>query len=280
MRMLAGEPVSPIGLGGMPMSLVTRPPEAQSLETLRTAFESGITWVDTADVYCVDDRDLGHNERLIAKAIQAWGQPIRVATKGGCTRPNGAWHTDGTPEHLRAACEASLKALGVATIDVYQLHAPDTHTRFEDSVGELARLRDAGKIRHVGRSNVTVGQIEVARRIVPVVSVQNRCHPLDRRAFKEVLPYCEAHGLAFLPYSPVGGSRDYQKIRSNPALNAVGQRLGASPFAVALAWLLHKSPVMLPIPGASRPASAKDSASAMGLVLEPVDMAELDAGLS
>jgi aryl-alcohol dehydrogenase-like predicted oxidoreductase len=270
--------VSAIGLGGMPMSLQSRPTEADAIRTLHAAFEQSVDWVDTADVYCIDDTDIGHNERLIAKARKSWtGGRIRVATKGGLRRPGGAWVNDGRPEHLKAACEASLRALDVDAIDVYQLHAPDAQVRFEDTIGALAELETAGKVLHVGLSNVTVDQIERARAIVPIVSVQNRCNALDRRAWRDgVLAHCEANGIAFLPWSPVGGSRERRKIAADPTLIGVGRDHGVSPFRVALAWLLAKSPVMLPIPGASRPENATDSARAMYLELTPQDIFVLD----
>jgi len=200
-----------------------------------------------------------------------------LATKGGLERPNGDWTTNGRPAHLKRACDRSLAALAVARIPLYQLHAPDDEVPFADSVGALAELRAAGKIAHVGLSNVSVAEIALARAIVPIVSVQNRCNPFDRSAWDDgVIAYCAAHGIAFLPYSPVGGGRGKAKVASDRTLTRVGARHGVSPFQVALAWLLAKSPVMLPIPGASKVASAMDSAAAMQLVLTAADLADLD----
>lgn len=278
-RALAEWRVAPIGLGGMPMSIRGRPAEADSLKVIHAALDAGMDLIDTADVYCLDDDDIGHNERLIAKALAARSdrERIVVATKGGLERPKGAWTTNGRPEHLKQACEKSLRALGVAQIQLYQLHAPDDEVPFADSVGALAELRAAGKIAHVGLSNVTVEEIEIARAIVPVVSVQNRCNPFDRSAWEDgVVQHCTAHGIAFLPYSPVGGGRGKAQVATDPTLLAVGKRHGVSPFQVALAWLLAKSPVMLPIPGASKVASAIDSAAAMTLARTAEDFAELD----
>ncbi|MDP2309126.1 MAG: aldo/keto reductase [Pseudomonadota bacterium] len=275
----SGLSVAPIGLGGMPMSIQGRPPEAEALRTIHAALDAGMDFIDTADVYCKDDTDIGHNERLIAKALRdrADGRSVVVATKGGLERPKGDWTTNGRPEHLRSACDRSLAALGVDQIQLYQLHAPDDDVPFADSVGALAELRAAGKIAHVGLSNVSVAEIEAARAIVPIVSVQNRCNPFDRSAWTDgVVQYCTANGLAFLPYSPVGGGRGKAKVATDKTLVAVGQRHGVSPFQVTLAWLLAKSPVMLPIPGASKVASAVDSAAAMKLVLTAEDLAELD----
>lgn len=276
----SGLSVAPVGLGAMPMSVAGRPSEAESVRVILAALEAGMTLIDTADVYCLDDDDIGHNERLVAKALRAWPQrdQVVVATKGGLERPDGAWTTNGRPEHLRRACERSLRALGVDRIRLYQLHAPDDEVPFTDSVGELARLREEGKIEHVGLSNVSVEEIVAARALVPVVSVQNRCGPLDRRAWAEgVIPYCEQHGIAFLAYSPVNGSRGKARIITEPALSVVSHRRSVSPFQVALAWLLLKSPVIIPIPGASRMQSAIDSAAAMELKLGPRDLTELDS---
>lgn len=275
----SGLAVAPIGLGGMPMSIRGRPSEAEALRTIQAALDAGMELVDTADVYCLDDGDIGHNERLIAKALRERADTahIVVATKGGLERPEGAWTTNGRPDHLRRACDKSLAALGVEQIQLYQLHAPDDDVPFAESVGALAELRAAGKIAHVGLSNVSVAEIEIARAIVPIVSVQNRCNPFDRSAWEDgVVQHCTAHGLAFLPYSPVGGGNGKAKVATDPTLVTVGKRHGVSPFQVALAWLLAKSPVMLPIPGASKVASAVDSAAAMSLVLTATDLAELD----
>lgn len=277
MRTLADWSVSDIGLGGMPLSLRGRPSEAEGIAVIHAALDAGTTLIDTADVYCLDDDDIGHNERLVAKALVGRRERVVVATKGGLERPKGAWVTNGHPKHLRQACERSLRALGVDHLDVYQLHAPDDHVPLSDSVGQLARLREEGKITHVGLSNVTVAEIDQARAIVPIVSVQNRGGPLDTSPWTDgVLAHCEALGIAFLAYSPVNGSRGKGQVARHPALRAVGARHGVGPFQVALAWLLAKSPVMLPIPGASRVASATDSAAAARLRLDPADVAELD----
>src|SRR5882762_7573358 len=167
-----GPIVTRIGFGAMHLSLAGRPSEAESIRTLHAGLDAGITLIDTANVYCVDDNDIGHNERVIAKGLAQWKGSARdqivVATKGGLRRPGGAWTRDGRPESLRASCEASLKALGREQIELYQLHAVDPKVPIADSVGELARLREQGKIRHVGLSNVSVKEIERARGIVPI----------------------------------------------------------------------------------------------------------------
>src|ERR687892_812021 len=194
-RMGAGAPSVPaVGYGGMHLSLEDRPPERQGLEVIRAALEAGVRLIDTADVYCLDDADIGHNERLVAEALRGWSgdrDAVLVATKGGLTRPGGRWERDGRPEHLRAACERSLRALGVERIGLYQLHAPDPAVPFEESVGALADLRGEGKVRWVGLSNVSVAQIRAAEAITPVASVQNRLNPYFREALESrVVQYC------------------------------------------------------------------------------------------
>ncbi|HEX9593162.1 MAG TPA: aldo/keto reductase [bacterium] len=278
----SGPPVYPVGLGAMPLSIHGRPPEAEAIRVLLAAFAAGMNLVDTADAYCLDDRDVGHNERLIARALREWrGGPVVVATKGACIRPGGAWRVNGHPDHLKGACDASLHALGVEAIDLYQLHAPDDRVPFADSVGALAELRAAGKVRRVGLSNVSAAQIREAQAIVPIASVQNRCSPFHRSVWRDgVLAHCRREGIAFLPYGPVGGHGSQGRTADDPTLNTVARRHGVSPFQVALAWLLAKSPVMLPIPGASRVASAVDSAAAARLALTADDLAELDTAFS
>lgn len=273
--------VGAVGFGGMHLSIADRPPEAQAIRTLHAALDAGVTLIDTADVYCLDDADLGHNERLIARALREWGgdrNRVVVATKGGMTRPGGRWDRDGRPEHLREACERSLRALGVERIALYQLHAPDPAVPFEESVGALARLREAGRIRWVGLSNVTVGQIESARRIVPIASVQNRLNPFYQEALTDgVLRACTDHGVGFLAYSPTGGGRLNRKLPDHPVVTAVARRRGASPHAVVIAWVLSLSPVVIPIPSSRTPAHAADAASAAGLRLTDADLRELSA---
>ncbi len=275
----SGIEVNAIGFGGMPLSIRNRPDESQAIRVIHAALDAGIDFIDTANVYCIDDSDLGHNERLIAKALGEWsGPPPIVATKGGLERPNGNWTRNGRPEALKGACEQSLRSLEVDAITLYQLHSPDPSVPFEESVGALAQLRSEGKIEHVGLSNVTVEQIEAARAIVEVVSVQNRCNPFDRRAFADgVVACCEKHAIAFLPYSPVGGSRGKSEVKDDPILNEIAVRHDASPFEVALAWLLKKSEISIPIPGASKPQNARSSAKAMTIELAPVDLFQLEA---
>jgi aryl-alcohol dehydrogenase-like predicted oxidoreductase len=268
--------VSVLGLGGMPMSISGRPDEAQSLAVIHRALDLGVTLLDTADVYCLDDDDLGHNERLITKAIATWSgdrSRVLVATKGGLRRPNGAWTVDAHPTQLRRACERSLRALQVPRIGLYQLHAVDDRVPIEDSVGELARLRDEGKIAHIGLSNVDAKEIDRALAVAPVVSVQNRFHVRDRRAAIDngALARCEQLGLAFLPYSPVGGSRGKARLAQDVGLQRIAAKHGASPHEIALAWLLGLSPALFPIPGASKVKSIESSVRALTITLDDDD---------
>lgn len=276
---LAATWVSAVGYGGMHLSLTDRPPEAAGIEVIHAALDAGMTLIDTADAYCLDASETGHNERLIARAIREWAGPrdgVLLATKGGIVRDRGRWDTDGRPEHLRRACDASLKALGVSQIALYQFHAPDSAVPFEESVGALAELQRAGKVRWVGLSNVSVDQIRRAQQVVPIQSVQNRLNPFFREAIAEgVIEYCGAHGIAFLAYSPTGGGRLTRKLPDHPTLAGVGRRLGCTPHAACLAWVLAQGKTVVAIPSARRVAHARDSASAADLELSPADLEEI-----
>ena len=272
--------VSAFGFGGMPLSIDGRPSEDDAVRVLIAVLEAGITLIDTADVYCLDDHDIGHNERLIARALGQWSgdrSQIVVATKGGLVRPGGRWVSNAHPTHLRAACDKSLKALGVERIDLYQLHAPDPAIPFIESVGVLAELRRAGKIRWVGLSNVSVEEIAAARALVDVVTVQNRLNPFFREALRDgVVRYCDDHGLGFLAYSPVGGGRLNLKLPAHPALLPIARRHGVSPHAVVLAWVAAQGSSVIPIPGARTVSHALDAMGAANVKLDPAELAAID----
>jgi aryl-alcohol dehydrogenase-like predicted oxidoreductase len=278
-RRIGGLQVGAIGLGEMPMSLAGRPDEEQSIRTIHAALDAGVTLIDTADAYCRDDSEVGHGERLLAKALAAWPgdrDRVLVATKGGHTRPGGEWDLDGRPEHLREACEASLRALGVEAIGLYQFHRPDPKVPFAESVGAMAELKAAGKVRLVGLSNVSVDQIRQARELVEVASVQNEFSPRFRRSEGE-LAWCAANRIAFLPWSPLGGiGRGRDLGGRHEAFADIGAAHGVSAQQVALAWELAKAPVVIPIPGASRPETITDSAAAASLRLGADELASLD----
>ena len=264
----------------MPLSIGGRPPEEQGIRVIHAALDSGFTLIDTADVYCFDDHDIGHNERLIAKALKQRSgtrDQVIVATKGGLTRPGGRWERQGDPAHLRLACDRSLKALGVERIDLYQLHAPPNAVPFADSVGTLGGLQRDGKIRWIGLSNVSVQEIDEANETVKVVTVQNRLSPFFREALSgAVVAHCAVKGIGFLAYSPVGGGRLNLKLPAHPVLAAIARRHGASAHAVAIAWGMAQGPTVIPIPGARTVEHAKDSASSAGITLTRAELAEID----
>ncbi|NUT54058.1 MAG: aldo/keto reductase [Saccharothrix sp.] len=277
-RRIGGVEVSAIGLGAMPMSLEGRPDRAQALDTIRTALDKGVTLIDTADAYSADDRDFGHNEELIAEALKGV-DGVMVATKGGHTRvPGGGWEVNGRPEYLKAACEASLRRLGVEAIDLYQFHRPDPAVPTAESVGALAELLDEGKIKLAGVSNFDPAQIREAREVLGgrLASVQNQFSPAFRSSEPE-LELCAELDIAFLPWSPLGGISAAGRLGDRFAAFAeVGRAHGVSPQQVCLAWMLAKAPQVVPIPGSSRPASIADSAGAAHLELTAEELKRLD----
>jgi aryl-alcohol dehydrogenase-like predicted oxidoreductase len=275
--------VSAIGLGGMPMSIEGRPEEDRSIRTIHAALDAGVTLIDTADAYHLYADEVGHNESLIAKALASYGgdsTSVLVATKGGHLRPgDGSWTIDGSPEHIRAACDASLKRLGVQAIGLYQHHRPDPKVPYADSIGAIRDLLDAGKIRMAGISNANPDQIREANEILGgrMVSVQNEYSAAFRSSEPE-LDLCTELGLAFLPWSPLGGITQAGELGGRfTQFATVAAERGVSPQRVCLAWLLAKSPVVIPIPGASRPETITDSAAAVDLELSPAEFASLDA---
>jgi aryl-alcohol dehydrogenase-like predicted oxidoreductase len=269
-----------MGYGGMHLSIDGRPTEEQALGVLRAILDAGVTLIDTADAYCLDEHDVGHNERLIAAALRAWPgdrAQVVVATKGGVVRQGGRWDTDGSPMHLRAACDRSLLALGIERIDLYQLHAPDPRVPFAESIGAMAELQRQGKVRRIGLSNVSVDQIRQAEAIAPITSVQNRLNPFFRESLVGgVVRYCAERGIGFLAYSPTGGGRLNLKLPTHPVVRPIAQRLAVSPHAVVLAWVLAQSPGILAIPSARTIAHALDSVSAADLTLSAEDLAAID----
>jgi aryl-alcohol dehydrogenase-like predicted oxidoreductase len=279
-RKLAGTDVFPIGLGAMPMSLSSRPPEERSVRTIHAAIDAGVNLIDTADAYAWDENDVGHNERLIARALNGHRDGVLIATKGGHTRRGEAWELDGSREHLRAACEASLRALDTDVIDLYQYHRPDPKIPYEESIGALKELQDDGKVRWVGVSNASIEQIEQACSIVDVVSVQNQLSlEFTSPLAKGEVTLCEERGIAFLPWSPLGGiSNASDAAGEHDAVRRAADAHGVSPQQVALAWLLSLSPAIIPIPGASRPESIQDSVAALDLELTGDELEAIGAG--
>jgi aryl-alcohol dehydrogenase-like predicted oxidoreductase/predicted kinase len=264
------------------MRLSTEPDrdEARAIELLHAAFDSGVTYLDTADAYCLDDSDTGHNERVIARALGSWGgdrSRIIVATKGGLTRPRGAWVADGRARHLRAACEASLRALGVERIALYQLHAPDPKTPLATSVRALASLKAEGLVDRIGLCNVTVGQIEEARHITDVSSVQVELSVWhDENMLNGIVRYCETHGIQLIAYRPLGGSRRIKRTRSHPILADIADRHGATAGEIALAWLADLSKTIVTIPGPTRVETLRSIVRASAIRLTDEDRSRLD----
>jgi aryl-alcohol dehydrogenase-like predicted oxidoreductase len=273
--------VGAIGLGAMPLSTKgDRPSPADAEAVVHAALDAGVTLIDTADAYSHDEAEFGHNEELVANALRSYGRAdVLVATKGGHTRDGTSWGLDGSPAYLRRACEASLRRLHVDAIGLYQLHRPDPATPWEESMGGLLHLCDAGLVRMVGISNADIAQIDVARSILgdALVSVQNQFSPGWRFSADEVA-HCASHGLAFLPWSPFGGVSAAGSLDATaPAFAQVAEELGVSVHRVTLAWHLAQADVVLPIPGATRPASILDSAAAADLTLTDDQLPRLNA---
>jgi aryl-alcohol dehydrogenase-like predicted oxidoreductase len=286
LRTIGDTKVSALGLGGMPMSIEGRPEESRSIATIHAALEAGVTLIDTADAYHIGADEVGHNESLIARALTSFGadtSEVLVATKGGHLRPgDGSWTRNGLPDYLRQACEASLRRLGVDAIGLYQFHRPDPTVRYEDSIGAIRDLLDAGKIRMAGISNADLEQIRTAQQILGgrLVSVQNQFSPAFRSSEPE-LRLCDELGIAFLPWSPLGGIKNAADLGTTyQAFAQVAHELNATPHQVTLAWMLDKSPVVIPIPGSSRPETIRASAAAVDLHLTPEQISRLDTVLA
>ena len=262
--------VNRLGFGAMRLcgdSAWGRPRDrGHASRVLHKAIELGVNFIDTADSYGPEA-----NELQISQALYPYPPSLVIATKGGLVRPNRrSWVEDGRPDHLRRAVEGSLQRLRLERIDLYQLHAPDPNVPFGESVGALAELRRTGKIRHLGISNVTVAQLELALSITPIVSVQNMYNLRDQTS-DDVLAACERLGIAFLPWYPLGGKRGLKARK----IKQVAARSGLTHASLSLAWLLTKSPVMLPIPGTRSIEHLEDNVRAAALRLAPEDLADL-----
>ena len=277
--------VGAIGLGLMTFDQSGTQPREQLAETVRAAVDAGVTLFDTADAYGPGDElgagAQGANETLIAGLLDELGlrDEVVLATKGGHVRvEDGAWALDSSPEHLRAAVDASLRRLGVDRIELWQHHRPDPEVAYEDVVGTLKEIHDSGKVARVGLSNANPDQIRLAHKVIGdgLVSVQNQFSPAFRSSRPEI-DVCAELGLAFLPWSPLGGLGDAKALAANhPAFADVAAERGVSPQQVALAWELAQSPCVIAIPGAKRPQSIRDSAAAADLELTDEELARLD----
>ena len=234
---------------------------------LRKVVELGVNFIDTADSYGPDV-----SERLIADALYPYPDDLVIATKGGLVRPGpGRWNSDGRPEHLREACEGSLRRLRLDQIPLYQYHRPDPRVPLAESLGALVRHKDEGKIRHIGVSNVSEHQLRAAQQVTPVVSVQNRYNAADRKS-ESMVDLCEQEQLAFLPWAPI------QQADGNPAVDEAAKRHNASPRQIVLAWLLARSPQILPIPGSGSPDHVESNVAAASIELSPEELAAITRG--
>ncbi|HWE88058.1 MAG TPA: aldo/keto reductase [Pseudonocardiaceae bacterium] len=260
-------PVHRLGFGAMRLRGRAGAERAASIAVARRAIDLGVTFIDTADAY-----DLGGNEELLAEALYPYPAGVVIGTKGGQCHPGSEWIPLGRPEYLRQQAELSLRRLRIDRIDLYQLHRVDPTVPLADQIGALRQLHDEGKIRHVGLSEVTIEQITQAELITPVVSVQNRYNLTDRR-WDDVLEYCQRRGIAFIPWLPVQPSAH---IDAAGPVTSIADRLDATPAQVALAWLLHRSPAMLPIPGTSSMAHLEQNVAAGSLSLSAEDLRQLD----
>jgi aryl-alcohol dehydrogenase-like predicted oxidoreductase len=274
--------VHEIGFGAMHLSIdiERRPSRPESIALIHRAVEElAVDFIDTADAYCIDDSETGHNERLIAEALRGERRGrVLIATKGGSRRPGGGWVRNGRPKHLRAACEASLRALETDRIDLYQHHAPDPSVPVEESVGALVDLQREGKIRYIGLSNYSVPLLERAMKEGSFVSVQNQYSLINKReSEEEVIAFCEKHGLAYIPWNPIGGRAKAPSIGERyERLDAIAAAHGVSPQATAIAWLLQRSPAIIPIPGTRNFEHLAENIQAADLTLSSEEIEELN----
>ena len=279
-----GESISAIGFGAMHLSLRGRPAEADAIRVIHRALELGVTFIDTADSYCTDNDDFHHNERLITEALRQWDgdtDDVMVATKGGLLRPEGRWVSDGDPERLRRTIRESVEALGGdGPIDLWQFHAPDQSYDIEESLQPAVEAVEEGLIRHVGVSNFSVPLIERAEEMLDVVSVQNQWNPWNRTPERDgVLEYCDANEITFIPWSPFGGGDRAKSLGDIGVLSDIADRHDTSAHCVTLAWMMSKSEVVLPIPGATRTESIEDSVTALDLELSDAELERIDSEL-
>jgi len=286
-RTIGDVTVSAIGLGGMPLSIEGRPDEKQGIATIHAALEQGITLIDTADAYHQPGtHEVGHNELLVAKAVASFHgdtSDVLVATKGGHLRPEaGSWAQNGDPAYLKEAARASAQRLGVETIGLYQFHRPDPAVPYADSVGALAELLDEGVIRMAGISNATVAQIREANEVLDgrLVSVQNQYSPAFTSSEEELVA-CDEMGIAFLPWSPLGGITNAADLGSRHAVFAeIANARRITPQVLTLAWELAKSELVIPIPGSTRPQTIMNSATATTIKLSSDEVQRLDAAVA
>lgn len=275
--------VSAVGLGAMLLSIQGRPDREDAIRVIHHALDIGVNFIDTADSYCLDEDDKHHNEYLIREALDGYdgdASAVVVATKGGLMRYGGEWPRNGDPDHLRRTIRESVEALG-APITIWQHHAPDTRYSVVESLRPAREAVEEGLIRYVGVSNYSVDQIERARDVVDVVSVQNQFSLWHRNPLRDgVLEYCTNQQITFLPWGPLGGRRRAKGVAEYEVIRELASAKNASPYQIALAWLMAKSPVVLPIPGVTRPESIEDSVGAASITLSDDEVARLEREIS
>ena len=277
-RRLGGLSVGEVGFGCATISVRAEPNEATAVRALQAAIDAGVTLFDTADVYNPPGQGAGHSELLLRRTVLARGGEDRavVATKGGkYWTTDGEVHIDGRPEYLVQACENSVRRLGLDCLPVYFFHEPDPHVPYAESIGALAELRDRGLVREVGLSNVTLDQLGTALEIVPVSAVENRFSPCERE-HDSLVDHCARLSIAFLPWGSLNGMRSPRGAQVAPRFQRVATNRGVSLEQLVIAWLLARSPAIVPIPGCSRPESVRDSVAGADLELTSEERAELD----
>ena len=285
-RRLGSLTVSALGLGAMPLSMGRGEPapHERAMATIHAALDAGITLLDTADIYAPSWDTMGHNEKLVGEALRSWGgdrTAITVATKGGITRSAEGGGRDGSPAYLRRALETSLATLGTDSVDLYYWHRPDRSIRYAEAVETLAAFQQEGLIREIGISNANIEEIDVAREVLGdggLAAVQNEFSPSFFHTSRRELEHCGEHGIAFVPWSPLGGTGGGAAAVGErfPQIARIAEAHDASPQKVVLAWEIGLGEHVIPIPGASRPESITDSARAMTLALSDEERAELD----
>lgn len=258
-----GPQVSVVGLGGMLLSITGRPPEDQSIRVIDSALDFGVSLFETSDGYALDDNELGHNERLLTRGLEGQRDKVTLVTTVGLRRPGGAWTVDSSPEYIVEAVERSLRNQAVSALDVAMLYAADKKIPYEESVGTLFRLKEQGKVVHVGVCNADVPLIKRAETVGPIQAVQNRWHPLAREVEKNgVLEFCAQTGKAFLAYSPFGGTFGAPTLTTLGKLSDQARRRRLSPYQLVLSWMINKTQTTFAIAGARRSESIEDSAGA------------------
>lgn len=277
-----GRPIRAIGLGAMRLSIQGRPEYDQAREVIKAFLDYGGNLIDTADVYCLDDTERGHNETLLVNILTELDalDRVTIATKGGMYRPQGEWRVDARPEILRQSCENSLKRLGFEPIELYQLHTVDRQVPLEESVGELTRLQEEGKIRYIGLSNVNLDQLRTAQKMTEIATVQNQFNLKKTDDLHNgLLAYCLRQKINYLPYRPLGARLVQQHLLQNKILNRLADKYHCTPQQLMLGWLLNLGEHVLPIPGTANPEHMRQLMETVNFTFSEDDLLELEDSL-